>query len=143
MEQKAKKKSTINYDRYGYIFIAPFFIVFLIFQLYPIFFTFRTSMTDAVGWNKILNNSIIGFQNYKTLFPANEVSRLFWQSFGNTIIMWLFNFVPQIAMAWIFNQRALDVYALTAPPIVEMMADAIRNAFACCAASSPASSSAS
>ena len=23
--------------------------------------------------------------------------------------------MPQIAMAWIFNQRALDVYALTAP----------------------------
>ena len=108
MEQKAKKKSTINYDRYGYIFIAPFFIVFLIFQLYPIFFTFRTSMTDAVGWNKILNNSIIGFQNYKTLFTANEVSRLFWQSFGNTIIMWLFNFVPQIAMALILASWFTD-----------------------------------
>jgi len=29
--------------------------------------------------------------------------------------------VPQIAMAWIFNQRALDVYALTAPIQRDMM----------------------
>ena len=29
--------------------------------------------------------------------------------------------VPQIAMAWIFNQRQLDVYALTAPVEREMM----------------------
>ena len=108
MQRDAKKKSTINYDRYGYIFIAPFFIVFIIFQLYPIFFTFKTSLTDAVGWQKILNNSIIGLGNFKTLFTANEVSRLFWESFGNTIIIWLFNFIPQIGMALILASWFTD-----------------------------------
>ena len=29
--------------------------------------------------------------------------------------------VPQIAMAWIFNQKKLDVYALTAPVQRDMM----------------------
>ncbi|MBR1560022.1 MAG: aldo/keto reductase, partial [Clostridia bacterium] len=29
--------------------------------------------------------------------------------------------VPEVAMAWIFNQRALDVYALTAPTKREHM----------------------
>ena len=108
MQRQAKKKTTIEYDRYGYIFIAPFFIVFIIFQLYPIFFTFKTSLTDAVGWQKILNNSIIGFGNFKTLFTANEVSRLFWESFGNTIIIWLFNFIPQIGMALILASWFTD-----------------------------------
>ena len=82
MQRDAKKKSTINYDRYGYIFIAPFFIVFIIFQLYPIFFTFKTSLTDAVGWDKILNNSVIGFKNFQEFClslknDGNEVSGFF------------------------------------------------------------------
>ena len=97
---KQKKRKSISYDKYGYLFVAPFFITFIIFQLYPIFFTFRTSLTDAAGWSKVINNSIIGFDNFVKLFTFNsEVSRFFWQSLGNTIIIWLFNFVPQIAMA--------------------------------------------
>ena len=97
---KPRKGKTINYDRYGYYFVAPFFIVFLIFQLYPIFFTFRTSLTDAATWAKVLDNKIIGFDNFAKLFDfSTEVSRFFWQSLGNTVIMWVFNFIPQIGMA--------------------------------------------
>ena len=96
---KVKRKS-ISYDKYGYLFVAPFFIVFLVFQLYPIFFTFRTSLTDAAGWDKVLNNQIIGFDNFAKLFSfGTEVSKNFWGAIGNTIIMWMFNFVPQIGMA--------------------------------------------
>ena len=97
---KPRKRKSISYDKYGYFFVAPFFIVFLIFQLYPIFFTFRTSLTDAAGWEKVLNNQIIGFDNFAKIFDfGSEVSNFFWQSLGNTVIMWFFNFVPQIGMA--------------------------------------------
>ena len=96
---KVKRKS-ISYDKYGYLFVAPFFIVFLVFQLYPIFFTFRTSLTDAVGWDMINKNSVIGFDNFAKLFDfSNETASLFWRSLGNTVIIWMFNFVPQISMA--------------------------------------------
>ena len=95
-----RKRKSISYDKYGYFFVAPFFIVFLIFQLYPIYFTFRTSISDAMGWENVLKNNIIGFQNYATLFDfSTEVSKLFWESIGNTIIIWLWNFIPQIGMA--------------------------------------------
>ncbi|MBQ3269186.1 MAG: sugar ABC transporter permease [Clostridia bacterium] len=107
---KTPRRRKVTYDHYGYLFIAPFFIVFLIFQLYPIFFTFRTSLTDAVGWNKILNNSIIGFDNFKTLFTANDISRLFWLSFKNTVIIWFFNFVPQIGFALILASWFTDTH---------------------------------
>ena len=97
---KPRKRKSISYDKYGYFFVAPFFIVFLIFQLYPIFFTFRTSLTDAAGWAKINNNVIIGLDNFaKLLTPGTDIFRYFWQSLGNTVIMWMFNFIPQIAMA--------------------------------------------
>lgn len=106
---KGKRNKRISYDNYGYLFIAPFFITFLIFQLYPIFFTFRTSLTDAAGWNKILENQIIGFDNFAKLFAfGTDISNYFWQSLGNTVIMWLFNFVPQIGMALILASWFTD-----------------------------------
>ena len=108
---KTKKRKSISYDKYGYLFVAPFFITFIIFQLYPIFFTFRTSLTDASGWAKVLDNSIIGFDNFVRLFtPGAEVSRFFWQAFGNTVIIWLFNFVPQIGMALILASWFTDTH---------------------------------
>ena len=95
-----KKRKSISYDKYGYLFVAPFFITFLIFQLYPIFFTFRTSLTDAAGWAKVLDNKIVGFDSFAKIFNfGSEISNFFWQSLGNTVIMWVFNFVPQIGMA--------------------------------------------
>ena len=106
-----KKRKSISYDKYGYLFVAPFFIVFLVFQLYPIFFTFRTSLTDAAGWGKVLENSIIGFDNFARLFAfGTDVSRNFWQSLGNTVIIWVFNFVPQIAMALILASWFTDTH---------------------------------
>lgn len=104
-----KRAKKLNYDRYGYFFVAPFFIVFFIFQLYPIFFTFRTSLTDAIGWSKILDNSIIGFDNFKLFFNfSSEVAKNFWSSLGNTVIMWIMNFIPQIAMALILASWFTD-----------------------------------
>ena len=105
---KAKHKS-ISYSRYGYFFVLPFFIVFLIFGLYPIIFTFRTAMTDAVGWTKVLNNSYVGFDNFKQLFDPNSlVYSKFWGSIGNTMIMWFFKFVPQLGFALILASWFTD-----------------------------------
>jgi len=96
---KGKRKS-ISYDKYGYFFVAPFFITFLIFQLYPICFTFYTSVTDAAGWDKILDNSVIGFANFQKLLDmSSNVAPFFWGSLKNTVIMWVCNFIPQLGMA--------------------------------------------
>ena len=101
-----KKVKSVSYSHWGYIFIAPFFITFLIFGLYPIVFTFKTSVTDAVGWEKILNNSYIGFENFRQLFDPNSlVYSKFWGSLGNTIIIWFFisqaeSFFEQVLPQW-------------------------------------------
>ena len=104
-----KKVKSVSYSHWGYIFIAPFFITFLIFGLYPILFTFKTSVTDAVGWEKILNNSFVGFENFRQLFdPASLVYGKFWGALGNTIIIWFFNFVPQLGLALILASWFTD-----------------------------------
>jgi len=95
-----KGLSKVNYNRYGYYFVAPFIIVFLIFQLYPIVFTFRTSLSDAIGWGKINSSKIIGFDNFRLYMdPASPVYWDFWNSFGNTLLIWIANFIPQILLA--------------------------------------------
>lgn len=33
---KALKQKTVSYRKYGYLFIAPFFLVYLIFSLWPL-----------------------------------------------------------------------------------------------------------
>ena len=104
-----KKVKSVSYSHWGYIFIAPFFIVFLIFGLYPIIFTFKTSVTDAVGWDKVLNNSVIGFENFRQLFdPSSLVYPKFWGALWNTIVIWFFNFVPQLGLALILASWFTD-----------------------------------
>ncbi len=89
-----------GYGKYGFTFVLPFFLVFAVFQLYPIFFTFRTSITNAAGLGNALNSEITGFGSFARLFnPDDIVFKEFWLSLGNTVIMWGFNFVPQISMA--------------------------------------------
>ena len=38
-KSSSNKRKTVEYGRYGYFFIAPFFIIFAIFQLWPLVYT--------------------------------------------------------------------------------------------------------
>ena len=38
-----KTKSHFNYSKFGYIFIAPFFLTYALFSLYPLIYTFYIS----------------------------------------------------------------------------------------------------
>lgn len=110
-QQKGRRKglSKVDYSRYGYYFVAPFIIVFLVFQLYPILFTFRTSLSDAIGWGKINNSVLVGFENFKLYLDPNSVLfKDFWSSFGNTLILWAVNFVPQILLAMLLASWFTD-----------------------------------
>ncbi len=91
MKKHARK--TVRYDKYGYLFILPFIIVFLVFQLYPIIYTFNLSFTSLAGWDKELN--YVGFANYELLLRTPQ----FYEAFGNTILIWSMNFIPQILFA--------------------------------------------
>jgi len=81
-----------NSNRYGYLFIAPFFIVFLIFSLYPILYTFYLSFQRWDGLSPVVS---VGGSNYARLF-TDEV---FYRSVFNTIRIWLVAFIPQIGIA--------------------------------------------
>ena len=88
---------TIKKDNYGYLFIAPFMIAFLLFGLYPIFNTFYLSFTDTTMMSKTSN--FVGLKNFERLF-ADDV---FMTAVKNTWLIWILNFVPQMAIAMLVS----------------------------------------
>lgn len=82
---------------YGYLFIAPFVIGFLVFGLYPIFNTFYLSFTDTTLLSKEAN--FVGLTNFERLFADN----VFTNAVKNTWLLWILNFIPQIGIAMLLS----------------------------------------
>lgn len=80
-------------DHYGYIFIAPFVIGFLIFGLYPVYNTLALSFTDTIIMSR--ESEFIGLANFERLFADD----FFLTGVRNTWLIWLVNFIPQIGIA--------------------------------------------
>lgn len=83
-----------NLNKYGYFFIAPFWIVFLVFSIYPVALTFYYSFTNYSGTGSA---TVVGLANYKRLLTDNY----FVEAFFNTWKIWGINFVLQIGLALI------------------------------------------
>jgi multiple sugar transport system permease protein len=92
-----KKKKLVSYSKWGYIFIAPFFIVYTIFSLIPLFKTFYYSFFELYTTQtlKQIGPNFVGFQNYITIFTEHDVIKYF----GNTMLIWVIGFVPQILIS--------------------------------------------
>ncbi|WP_261304994.1 carbohydrate ABC transporter permease [Paenibacillus andongensis] len=65
-----------------YLMISPWFIVFLIFGLFPLLYGFYLSFTNYVGFN-FHNLRIIGLQNYINVFEDTDAM----YSLGRTLIL--------------------------------------------------------
>lgn len=99
-----RRIKSISYAKYGYMFIAPFFLVYCFFQVWPLIQTFILSFQG----NGADAGNFVGFDNYGIiLFGSGEgmgrraaaMQDLFLISFKNTIILWFGNFIPQILLS--------------------------------------------
>ena len=68
---KAKKKHSVQYDKWGYFFIAPFFLIYIIFSLIPLLTTFGYSFLeyyrdglDIIGPNASVTRYFTGQEEY-------------------------------------------------------------------------------
>ena len=90
----------LSYAKYGYMFILPFFLVYFVFSLYPLLYTFYISTFCATGTAVDAEMYYVGFENFKDLlFIDSPVRVQFFQAIGNTLILWICNFIPQIALS--------------------------------------------
>ena len=89
-------KTLPNKNWYGYIFIAPFFIMFFIFGLYPILYNFYLSFQK---WDGLAPIQEIGFKNFSRLWT----DKVFYLTLWNTLRIWVMNYIPQITTALILS----------------------------------------
>lgn len=96
MNQKTNNRKAVSYNKWGYIFLIPFVVVYVIFQLIPLVTTIYNSFFECYrsGLTQIGPN-FIGLENYKTLLSNGDLLTYF----QNTMIMWVMGFVPQIIVS--------------------------------------------
>jgi len=81
--------------RAPYAFIAPFFVVFGVFGLFPLVYTAYVSLT---GWRADQDGSqhtLVGFDNYAKLLH----DQFFWNALKNTLGIGVLATVPQLLLA--------------------------------------------
>ncbi|KZE88426.1 carbohydrate ABC transporter permease [Microbacterium sp. TNHR37B] len=110
---------------YGYV--APFFVIFFVFGLFPLLFTFYVALFD---WNPIGEQTFVGLANFERLLQDPR----FWNAFVNTFGIFLLSTIPQLALALLLahllNHATLKLanffrMALLVPYITSVAATAI------------------
>ena len=94
-QEKAKKRKKVSYAKWGYIFLIPFFATYFIFSFIPLVNTFYNSVFENYrsGLTQIGPN-FVGMENYISIFQSDLL-----KYFGNTIILWVIGFIPQIVIS--------------------------------------------
>ncbi|MEU7935865.1 carbohydrate ABC transporter permease [Microbispora bryophytorum] len=75
-----------------YAYITPFFVIFAVFGLIPLLFTFYVALFD---WNPIGEHVFVGLDNFSGLLEDTR----FWNAARNTVSIWLLSTVPQLLIA--------------------------------------------
>lgn len=102
-----RKKSCVSYNKWGYIFLIPFFAVYIVFSLVPLISVFYNSLFENYRSGlKQIGPNFVGLQNFKTLLSNSDMLTFA----KNTIVIWLIGFIPQILIslllaAWFANTR--------------------------------------
>ena len=101
-----KKSKAVRYNKWGYIFLLPFIIVYVIFQLIPMVTTIYNSFFENYlsGLTQIGPN-FVGLANYKKLFSDGDI----WIYAKNTMVMWIMCFIPQIFLSLLLGAWFSDV----------------------------------
>ena len=97
----------VRYNKWGYIFLIPFIVVYVVFQLIPLVTTIYYSFFENYmsGLTQVGPN-FVGFENYRKLFTGGDV----WVYFKNTMGLWIMCFSPQSFLslllgAWFSDTR--------------------------------------
>ncbi|SMD17854.1 carbohydrate ABC transporter permease [Kibdelosporangium aridum] len=75
-----------------YLAIAPFFVLFAVFGAYPVFYSLYLAFQR---WDGIGPAEWIGLSNFEFLVSDLE----FWNSVGNTFVIWVMSTVPMTVLA--------------------------------------------
>ena len=104
---KKKRSRVSGYNKWGYIFLIPFVLAYVIFQLIPLVSTIYNSFFENYmsGLTQI-GPKFVGLDNYVKLFEGGDI----WTYAKNTMVLWIMCFIPQIILslllgAWFSDTR--------------------------------------
>ena len=96
----------VRYNKWGYIFLIPFIVVYVVFQLVPLVNTIYNSFFENyMSGLKQIGPTFVGLENYKTLFSSGDI----WGYLKNTMVMWIMCFIPQIILSLLLGAWFSDV----------------------------------
>ena len=101
MKRLSSARKDVSYAKWGYIFIAPFFIVYAIFTLYPQLLTIYNSFFENYRMGLMqVGPKYVGFENYVKLFTPDKTGSIDILKYAwNTIVLWVCGAIPQILVA--------------------------------------------
>lgn len=99
---KTKPKKMRNVNNSAYLFVAPFVIVFCIFNVYPVLRVLYFSFMNYKGYGEATFNGIANYTRVLT-------DRYFWTALWNTIRMWGVNIVLQLGIAFLLTIVFSDI----------------------------------
>jgi cellobiose transport system permease protein len=110
-----------------YLYVAPFFLVFAAFGLFPLVYTAYVSLTDRNLLNPVTH--FVGLANYRDLLHDSY----FWNAVENTLGIWVISTVPQLllalALAHVLNTklraRTLFRMSVLLPQVTSLVAVAL------------------
>lgn len=104
---KKKKSRVSGYNKWGYIFLIPFTLAYVVFQLIPLANTIYNSFFENyMSGLKQIGPTFVGIDNYRKLFEGGDI----WAYAKNTMVLWIMCFIPQIILslllgAWFSDTR--------------------------------------
>ena len=100
-----KKSRVVSYNKWGYIFLIPFIVVFLVFQLIPLVSTIYNSFFENYRSGLMqIGPNFVGLENYMTIITNGDLPTYF----ANTMILWAMCFVPQIIISLVLGAWFTD-----------------------------------
>ena len=96
-----RRHKGVSYAKWGYIFIIPFFVVYILFTLVPQLTTFYNAFFENYRSGlKQIGPNFVGFANFEKLFSVGKSGSIdIVKYFGNTIVLWVMGAVPQVVVA--------------------------------------------
>ena len=100
-----KKSKVVSYNKWGYIFLIPFVVIYLVFQMIPLFSTIYNSFFENYRSGlKQIGPNFVGLQNFATIITNGDLPTYL----KNTLIMWIMGFIPQILLSLLLGAWFTD-----------------------------------
>ena len=109
VKKKKKKRLDAKENFWGYVFLSPVIIGFLVFTVFPVVMSFYYSLTNYDG---IQPPKFVGFQNYAMLFTNKEFGEALFHTIYFTIGTVPVGVFLAILVAVLLNQKihGVNVY---------------------------------